>query len=98
MHESYRIFANGTGGKQFATRIALYCCANACRSADVVPATPNGDVRLGAPGVDPEIAAGHPGTAVAVVTGAGCANSGFGGAVAAGRPELPTDVEVAAVD
>lgn len=73
---------NGTGGRQLATRMALNCTANDCRSPDVVPATPSADVRLGAPGVEPEIAAGQAGSA----GGAGGAGAGAG-AGAADEPE-----------
>lgn len=62
------MFAIGTGGKQFATRISLYRCANAARSADVVPATPPAEVRPGAPAVPPP---GMPAQAGNVTDGAG---------------------------
>jgi len=61
MQESYRMLPKGTGGRQLATRMALTLSANDCRSADVVPATPRAEVRLGAPGVEPEIAFGQAG-------------------------------------
>jgi hypothetical protein len=79
MHESYRMLPNGTGGKQFATRMALNVCAKDCKSAEVVPATPRGDVRLGAPGVEPLIAAGQTGV------------TGGGGVVADGAGEGVVD-------
>lgn len=76
---------NGTGGRQFATRIALKVWANDCRSADVVPATPSGDVRLGAPGVEPLIAAGQ--------TGAGGGGGVVGdGALGDGDGDVPPPV------
>ncbi len=55
------MLANGTGARQFATRMALYATANDWRSALVVPATPNGEVREGAPAVVPVIAVAHAG-------------------------------------
>ncbi len=53
-----------------------------------MPATPNGDVRLGAPGVVPVIAvaqAGSLGTGLAELNGAGCAARGAAGVVGCGR-------------
>ncbi len=82
---------NGTGGRQLATRMALNCTANACRSPDVVPATPWAEVRLGAPGVEPEIAEGHAGGAGAGGGGGGGAGVGVGEAVA---PEFVDPPEV----
>src|SRR5690348_16943882 len=43
----------GTGSRQLATRMALYCAAKDCRSAEVVPPTPPAEVTPGAPPADP---------------------------------------------
>src|SRR6478672_1784178 len=65
------------GGRQLATRISFMRCANWARSADVVPATPPAEVRLGAPAVLPP---GMPAHAGVVTTGAGDGAAGWTGA------------------
>jgi hypothetical protein len=88
MHESYRILPNGTGGRQFATRISLYRAANDARSEDVVPATPPAEVVAGAPPAEPPIAAGQAGG-----SGAGGGFGAAGGSLEPDPPEEPPDDE-----
>jgi hypothetical protein len=68
--------------------MALYAEANPCRSAELVPATPPAETRLGAPGADPPTAEAHAGAAAgaagAGATGAGAGAAGAGAAGAAG--------------
>jgi hypothetical protein len=63
------MLANGTGFRQFATRIALYCEAKEARSADEVPGMPLASDAPGAPAVDPPIAGGHTGAGGGVGVG-----------------------------
>lgn len=99
------MFERGTGGRQFATRIALNLSAKDCRSDEVVPPTPWADVRPGAPGVEPPIAAGHAGGAGSGAGGAGAGAGCDGAGAGAEDPELedpapddPEPVELAAPD
>jgi len=65
--------------------MALYWVANPCRSAELVPATPPAETRLGAPGADPPTAGAHAGAGGgAAGAGAGAAGAGAAGAGAAG--------------
>jgi hypothetical protein len=66
--------------------MALYWVANPCRSAELVPATPPAETRLGAPGADPPTAGAHAGAgggaagAAGAVAGAGAAGAEVGDA------------------
>lgn len=86
------MLAKGTGGRQLATRISLSFCANCARSAEVVPATPRAEVRLGAPAVPPPGMPAHAGVVtVGAGAGAACVGAGAGaaGAGAAGAGAGP---------
>ena len=102
------MLAKGTGCRQFATRIALYCNANDARSADEVPGMPLASDAPGAPAVEPPIAVGHAGAGGAVGVGVGVGTTvTTAGVVVNVRPrtlalvdvaetEVPCAVEVAA--